>query len=123
MGLTVVRGFPDNVRLAVAWRSAGLLVLRLTLEERGPVLGPAAVTVLDHDDLRIAVARPHTRHQASALLSLGAADPFEAASGMLMKDSEHDFGVQSTLGRPRIARNQDGPYHLPTVADARGQVP
>ena len=90
VGLAVIRRLADDMRLAVASRRiAGVLGLRLALEKGGPVFGAAVVAVLDHHDFGIAVARLHARHQACTLLSLGAADPLKAATGMLMKNSVH----------------------------------
>lgn len=64
-------------------------MLKLALEKGRQVLGTAVVPILDHDHFGIAVTGPHTGHQPGAFVSFGAADPFQAASGVLMKNRKH----------------------------------
>jgi hypothetical protein len=64
-------------------------MLELPLEKRRPELGTAVVAILNHNDLGIAVTRPHAGHQPGTFISFGAANPFQTAAGVLMKNNKH----------------------------------
>ena len=63
-------------------------VLGLTVMS-GAVLGAAVRAVLDDHHFRVAVARPHARHKPGPLFGFGAANPFQTAARVLMKNREH----------------------------------